>query len=182
LALTPAFARSVIDLEIDTDASHLVIVATGRIHREAGLLLSNHSRRRLSSGQDFKMIVADDVTTAGRELEGALERVSQRIIAEELCVLDNSIGISVSKLVLTKFQLLTPARTPETNQAVVATPEWEHSPVPLALAAVASGPMGMVVDVEPQSDPVAQYPKDPEPREDKGTFEVSGPNNSSTFE
>ncbi|HEY0729896.1 MAG TPA: hypothetical protein VGD38_17560, partial [Pyrinomonadaceae bacterium] len=30
--LTPAFARWAIDLEIDTEASHLVIVATGRIH------------------------------------------------------------------------------------------------------------------------------------------------------
>ena len=44
--LTPALARWVIDLEIDTEASHLVIVATGRIHKEAGVLLQNHSRRR----------------------------------------------------------------------------------------------------------------------------------------
>ena len=74
--LTPAFARSVIDLEIDTEAAHLVIVATGRIHKEAGVLLQNHSRRRVSGGQDFEMIIAGDAATAGRELEGALGRVS----------------------------------------------------------------------------------------------------------
>ncbi|HSD47352.1 MAG TPA: hypothetical protein VLB87_12060, partial [Pyrinomonadaceae bacterium] len=86
--LTPAFARWAIDLEIETEASHLVIVATGRIHREAGVLLQNHLRRRVSGGQDFEMIVADDAATAGRELESALERVSQRVVAEQLCVLD----------------------------------------------------------------------------------------------
>jgi hypothetical protein len=104
--LTPAFARWAIDLEIETEASHLVIVATGRIHREAGVLLQNHLRRRVSGGQDFEMIVADDAATAGRELESALERVSQRVVAEQLCVLDNSIGLSVSRLVLKKFQFL----------------------------------------------------------------------------
>src|SRR5215213_1709419 len=104
--LTPVFARWAIDMEIDTEAAHLVIVATGRIHKEAAVLLQNHSRRRVSGGQDFEMIIADDVATAGRELEQALERVSQRVVAEQLCVLDSSIGFSVSRLVLTRFQLL----------------------------------------------------------------------------
>jgi hypothetical protein len=135
--LTPAFARWAIDLEIETEASHLVIVATGRIHREAGVLLQNHSRRRVSGGQDFEMIIADDAATAGRELESALERVSQRVVAEQLCVLDNSIGLSVSRLVLKKFQLTRTAATepeqedqaPETEvEIIVPTP-------PLTLAA-----------------------------------------------
>ena len=130
--LTPAFARWAIDLEIDTEASHLVIVATGRIHKEAGVLLQNHSRRRVSGGQDFEMIVADDVLTAGRELESALERVSQRVVAEQLCVLDNSLGFSVSRLVLTKFQLLHAAAPKEAE--VVIEPEIIPS-APLTLAA-----------------------------------------------
>ncbi|HEV2833833.1 MAG TPA: hypothetical protein VGW58_00875 [Pyrinomonadaceae bacterium] len=138
--LTPAFARWAIDLEIETEASHLVIVATGRIHREAGVLLQNHLRRRVSGGQDFEMIIADDAATAGRELEGALERVSQRVVAEQLCVLDNSIGVSVSQLVLKKFQFLRTAtdvaehqeETPDTEpEIIVPTP-------PLSLAAGAS--------------------------------------------
>ena len=138
--LTPAFARWAIDLEIETEASHLVIVATGRIHREAGVLLQNHSRRRVSGGQDFEMILADDAATAGRELEAALERVSQRVVAEQLCVLDNSLGLSVSRLVLTKFNLLR-ARAVETSPEVVTEiePEFSVPAGPLSLAAAAVG-------------------------------------------
>lgn len=143
--LTPAFARWVIDLEIDTEASHLVIVATGRIHKEAGMLLQNHSRRRVSSGQDFEMIIADDAASAGRELEQALERVSQRVVAEQLCVLDGNIGFSVSRLVLTKFQL---RRTAAPQDAEVVTEsETELVPsAPLTLAAHASGGNGDVYE------------------------------------
>jgi hypothetical protein len=142
--LTPAFARWTIDHEIDTEASHLVIVATGRIHREAGVLLQNHSRRRVSSGQDFEMIVADDAASAGRELEQALERVSQRVVAEQLCVLDGNIGFSVSRLVLTKFQLRRVAAPKDAE--VVTEPEYVQS-APLTLAAHASGNNGEVFDV-----------------------------------
>ncbi len=146
--LTPAFARWAIDLEIDTEASHLVIVATGRIHKEAGVLLQNHSRRRVSGGQDFEMIVADDAATAGRELEAALERVSQRVVAEHLCVLDNSIGFSVSRLVLTKFQLLR-AKVPQQAEVVTESEsEFSAPSAPLTLAAHASGNNGDVFDVE----------------------------------
>jgi hypothetical protein len=136
--LTPAFARWAIDLEIETEASHLVIVATGRIHREAGVLLQNHSRRRVSGGQDFEMIIADDAATAGRELESALERVSQRVVGEQLCVLDNSIGLSVSRLVLKKFQLRQTAadRTAdEANEISETETEIILPSAPLALAA-----------------------------------------------
>lgn len=137
--LTPAFARWAIDLEIETEASHLVIVATGRIHREAGVLLQNHLRRRVSGGQDFEMIVADDAATAGRELEGALERVSQRVVAEQLCVLDNSIGLSVSRLVLKKFQLSRRTETAyQEDEVSEAEPEIIVTGPPLSLAAGAS--------------------------------------------
>ncbi|HEU4836390.1 MAG TPA: hypothetical protein VFS90_18315 [Pyrinomonadaceae bacterium] len=131
--LTPAFARWAVDLEIDTEAAHLVIVATGRIHKEAGVLLQNHSRRRVSGGQDFEMIIADDVATAGRELEQALERVSQRVVAEQLCVLDSSTGFSVSRLVLTKFRLISHEEEPKEVE-VVTEPEFVES-APLSLAA-----------------------------------------------
>jgi hypothetical protein len=142
--LTPAFARWAIDLEIDTEASHLVIIATGRIHREAGVLLQNHSRRRVSGGQDFEMILADDAATAGRELEAALERVSQRVVAEQLCVLDNSLGLSVSRLVLTKFNLLR-ARAVDTSPEVLteSEPEFSVPAAPLTLAAHAGDDLSL---------------------------------------
>jgi hypothetical protein len=146
--LTPAFARWAIDLEIETEASHLVIVATGRIHREAGVLLGNHSRRRVSGGQDFEMIIADDAATAGRELESALERVSRRIVGEQLCVLDNSIGLSVSRLVLKKFELSQKAADSHADQEADQASEPDQiseteveimvPSVPLSLAASAA--------------------------------------------
>jgi len=139
--LTPALARWAIDLEIDTEASHLMIVATGRIHKEAAVLLQNHSRRRVSGGQDFEMIIADDVATAGRELEQALERVSQRVVAEQMCVLDNSLGFSVSRLVLTKFQLLHATQPKEAEVIVESEPEFVPN-APLSLAAYATGMNG----------------------------------------
>jgi hypothetical protein len=149
--LTPAFARWTIDLEIDTEASHLVIVATGRIHKEAGVLLQNHSRRRVSSGQDFEMIVADDAASAGRELEQALERVSQRVVAEQLCVLDGNIGFSVSRLVLTKFQLRRTAAPKDAEVVTESEPDFVPS-APLTLAAHASGNNGDVYEVGREQD------------------------------
>jgi hypothetical protein len=149
--LTPAFARWAIDLEIETEASHLVIVATGRIHREAGVLLQNHSRRRVSGGQDFEMIVADDAATAGRELASALERVSQRVVAEQLCVLDNSIGLSVSKLVLKKFQLLRVTdNTERTDEVMEPESVYDETSAPLAppLALAAGMSSGEVIEIE----------------------------------
>jgi len=147
--LTPAFARWAIDLELETEASHLVIVATGRLHREAGMLLRNHSRRRVSGGQDFEMILANDVATAGRELQTALERVSQRIIGDQLCVLDGSLGLSVSRLVLTKFQLLA-TKEPAAEPVISIDPETEFAAPrqPLSLAAHASMNVTDVVDVD----------------------------------
>lgn len=151
--LTPAFARWAIDLELETEASHLVIVATGRLHREAGMLLRNHSRRRVSGGQDFEMILANDVATAGRELQNALERVSQRIIGDQLCVLDSSLGLSVSRLVLTKFQLLAtkePAAEPEVSLDTETELVVQRQPLSLAAHAAMSG--SDVVDVEVASE------------------------------
>lgn len=85
------------------------------------------------------MIVADDAATAGRELERALERVSQRVVAEQLCVLDNSAGLSVSRLVLKKFQLLRATdKTDSTDETSESESVFLEPPAPLTLAAGAS--------------------------------------------
>ena len=150
--LTPPFARWSVDLEVETEASHLVIVATGRIHKEAGLLLRNHSRRRVSSGQDFEMILADDVASVNHELRAALERVSQRIIAERLCVLDSSLGMPASKLVLTKFQLRNSDKSQPVEPIVESPAEWSAPAPTFALAAAAaSAPLPVdVLNVGPE--------------------------------
>jgi hypothetical protein len=141
--LTPAFARWAIDLELETEASHLVVVATGRIHNQAQVLLLNHSRSRVVGGRDFELVLADGPASAGKELRSAFERVSQRVVAEQVCDLDSSIGLSVSRVIITKFNLL---RNPEAveprNLSSQAAPEWSHPAPPLTLAAHASANSG----------------------------------------
>lgn len=103
--LTPAFARRAVDLELETEASHLVIVATGRVHNQSRVLLNEHARRRIMGGSDFEMILANSADVAGREVRDACERVSERILADQLCDLDGNIGLNVSRLIITKFRI-----------------------------------------------------------------------------
>lgn len=137
--LTPALARWAIDLEIEAEASHLVLVATGRIHNHAQVLLLNHSRSRTAAGRDFELVLADGPASADKELRGAFERVSQRVLAEQLCELDNSIGLSVSRLVITKFNMLrNMSSVGLRNLSDQAASDWPFSPPPLALSAAAN--------------------------------------------
>ena len=152
--LTPAFARWAIDLELETEASHLVVVSTGKLFNEAAVLLENHSRRRVSAGHDFALVVADDITTATKELAAAVEGVSQRIVADHLCRLDNSIGMNVSRLLLTKFNLATDASGHETESTA---PTLEVSK-PLALAAAVSS---YVIDVQESDQTYSPLPDPP---------------------
>jgi hypothetical protein len=144
--LTPAFARWAIDLEIETDASHLVVVATGRIHNQAQLLLMNHSRSRTAAGRDFELVVADGPAAAGQELRQALERVSQRVVTEQLCHLDSGLGFSAGRLVISKFRL---RRNSESVAARSFSSEGAPAPAsyapPLTLAARASATGGEAV-------------------------------------
>jgi len=84
------------------------------------------------------MIIADDVATAGRELEQALERVSQRVVAEQMCVLDGSVGFSVSRLVLTRFQLMRTEAPKEPEVVMESEPEPEPGFVPSAPLSLAA--------------------------------------------
>jgi hypothetical protein len=84
-------------------------------------------------------------------LEQALERVSQRVVAEQLCVLDGNIGFSVSRLVLTKFQLRRTAAPKDAEIVTESEPDFVPS-APLTLAAHASGNNGDVFDAVPGHD------------------------------
>jgi hypothetical protein len=146
--LTPAFARWAIDRELETEASHLVVVATGRIHNQAELLLHNHARRRVLAGQDFELILADEAAVAGKELHHAFERVSQRVIAEQICDLDSSIGLSIGHIIITKFKFLRTAEgSGSQNHSRGNVPSFS-SPTPhLTLAARASTSAAEVLDL-----------------------------------
>jgi hypothetical protein len=147
--LTPAFARWAIDLELETEASHLVVVATGRIHNQAELLLRNHARRRVLAGHDFELILADEAAVAGKELQSAFERVSQRVIAEQLCDLDSSIGLSISRIIITKFKLLRKTEGPGLqNLSRASVPTVSYPKPPLTLAARASAHVAEILDID----------------------------------
>ena len=180
--LTPAFARWAIDLELETEASHLVVVATGRLLNQAALLLQNHSRRRVSGGHDFTLVVADDITTATKELGDAVERVSQRVIADHLCFLDSTFGLNIGRLLLTKFNLSAENVTQDELDQDVAP--FVPPRIPLALAASASAHTGDAVEprdfypgvlepLEADSDtgPVV-YENDPHPEDSIGWDQV----------
>jgi hypothetical protein len=150
--LTPAFARWAIDLELETEASHLVIVATGRIHNQAGVLLHNHAQHRVRAGRDFELVLADDVETAAKELRSAFDRVSQRVVAEQLCRLDTSTGLNLSNLIITKFMLLQKAdQVGSQNLSSGSASEFFYVPRPLTLAAGASADAGIVA---PPDEPI----------------------------
>lgn len=134
--LSPAFARRAIDLELETEASHLVIVATGRFHNHARVLLHDHAQRRTVTGRDFELIVTNEPESASRELQRACERVSQRIIDEQLCELDADLGLSMSRMIMTKFMLAQSLEHPDDEETIGET--YLDPAPPLALAAHAS--------------------------------------------
>ena len=120
--LTPAFARRAINTKLETDARHLLIVATGKIHNEGRMSLLGFANRMERGGNDFELIIADGAESAASELRRAFERVSHKALAEQLCELDASLGLSVPHLIETRFQMLEnteipapPARLPASS-------------------------------------------------------------------
>jgi hypothetical protein len=104
--LTPAFARRAINTKVETEARHLVVVATGTIHNEGRISLFNFAKRMERGGNDFELIIADGTIAAAAELERAFGRVSQKVLAEQLCELDASLGLNVARFINTRFQML----------------------------------------------------------------------------
>jgi hypothetical protein len=104
--LTPAFARRAINAKIETEARHLVIVVTGTVHNEGRLSMLNFAQRLARGGNDFEMVIAEGTGAAGAELRRVLGRVSQRVLAEQLCDLDSSLGLNVARFIITRFQVL----------------------------------------------------------------------------
>ncbi|HEX8650137.1 MAG TPA: hypothetical protein VF708_04795 [Pyrinomonadaceae bacterium] len=108
--LTPVFARHATRAVVETEATHLMVVATGTVYEEGRLWLLNYARRRARSGGDFELHIVEDVSAAQAELQHAFEQVSQRALAEQLCELDDSLGLSLTRVIATRFELLRKAR------------------------------------------------------------------------
>lgn len=109
--LTPAFARRATDAVVRSEATHLMIVVTGKIYEEGHLWLRNFSRRRArQSGAEFELKIAEGVSAAEAMLQYSFELISQRALAEQLCELDASLGLSMTRVITTRFQLLQRSR------------------------------------------------------------------------
>jgi hypothetical protein len=104
--LTPAFARRAINSKLETEARHLLIVATGKVHNEGRASLQSFAQRVARIGNDFELMIADGAVTAEAELRRAFERVSQKALAEQLCGLNAGMGLNVPHLITTRFQML----------------------------------------------------------------------------
>jgi hypothetical protein len=104
--LTAAHARRALEKQVETEAPHLVVVATGKIQDEARIRLREHARRRARGGSEVEVLLVEGVNAAINELQHAFERVSQRALAEELCALDGALGFSIGHMIGTRFRLM----------------------------------------------------------------------------
>jgi hypothetical protein len=103
--VTAAQARHALTRQMETEARHLVVVASGKIHDDARERLREHARRRARGGSDVEVILIEGMD-ASEELRRAFERVSQRALAGELSALDASLGLSMGFIVATRFKLM----------------------------------------------------------------------------
>jgi len=103
--VTVTQARHALGKQLETDATHLVVVASGKIQDEARERLREHARRRARGGGDVEVILIEGVDAA-QELQRAFERVSQKSLAGELSALDASLCLSVGFIVAARFKLM----------------------------------------------------------------------------
>ncbi|HYH84656.1 MAG TPA: hypothetical protein VEX60_04185, partial [Pyrinomonadaceae bacterium] len=103
---TAAHTRRLLDGEAETHASHIVVVATGKIQDEARVRLRDHARRRSRAGGEQEVVFVEGLNAAGEELRRAFERVSQDALTRELYELDASVGFNVGYALAARFRLM----------------------------------------------------------------------------
>lgn len=103
--LTPAFARRVVETVAETEATHLVVVLTGKVEDEGRLRLYEFAWRRARNGQDLDTTLIEGLEGARAEIERSFERAVHRQLAQHLFTLDAALGLSASNFVLDWFKL-----------------------------------------------------------------------------
>ncbi len=103
--VTAAQARHALAAQAETEAAHLVVIASGKIQDEARVRLRERARRRSRGGDEVEVLLIEGVDT-GEELGRAFERVSRNALANELSALDASLGLSAGFVVATRFRLM----------------------------------------------------------------------------
>ncbi len=99
-------ARHALDEQARTDAPHLVVIATGRIHEEVRQRLREHARRRAQVGRAGEVLFIEGMEAVRPELQQAFERVAATALNEQLWPLDDSLGVNVAQVLATRFRLL----------------------------------------------------------------------------
>lgn len=98
---TLAHARRTLDLAIEHEAMHLVVVSTGKISGEARSKLRDYARRQAAG----EVVLVEGLESAPAELRHAFDRAAQRALVAELSELDGSLGLSVGQLIWTRFRM-----------------------------------------------------------------------------
>jgi hypothetical protein len=103
-------ARRALDAAVETEASHLVVMCTGKIQEDARLRLREQARRRVR-GSGLEVIILEGLDAVLDELQTAFDRVSQTALSEELFEMDSSLGFSAGILVNMRFRLMQNSET-----------------------------------------------------------------------
>ncbi|WP_352430607.1 hypothetical protein [Pyrinomonas sp.] len=96
-----AHARRALDLAIEHEATHLIVVSTGKIGGEARSKLRDYARRQAAG----EVLLVEGMESAPAELRHAFDRAAQRALVAELSELDSSLGLSVGHLIWTRFRM-----------------------------------------------------------------------------
>jgi hypothetical protein len=102
---TPAHARRAIEGESEAHATHMVVVAAGKVHDEARARLREHARRRSRAGSGTEVVFVEGLDTAADELRPVVERVAQDTLTRELYELDADAGFDVGYALAARFRL-----------------------------------------------------------------------------
>jgi hypothetical protein len=103
--LTPAFSRRIVETVAETEATHLVVVLTGRVEDEGRLRLYEFAWRRARGGQDLDIALVEGLDGARLEIARSFERAVHRQLSRHLFPLDAALGLSASNFVLDWFKL-----------------------------------------------------------------------------
>ena len=103
--LTPAFSRRIVEIVAETEATHLVVVLTGKVEDEGRLRLYEFAWRRARNGQDLDTALVEGLDGARPEIERSFERAVHRQLSQHLFTLDAALGFSASNFVLDWFKL-----------------------------------------------------------------------------
>ncbi|MBA3240781.1 MAG: hypothetical protein H0T60_06090 [Acidobacteria bacterium] len=102
--LTPAFCRRVVETVSETEATHLIVVATGAVEDEGRMRLYEFAWRRARDGQDLDTTIVEGLSGARADIERSFERAVHRGLSRRLFVLDAALGLSASNFVRAWFK------------------------------------------------------------------------------